>query len=398
MASLEERYQRVRLTAVTVWAAIGSLLLLAVTGWVIGRIAGALVPFVIAFIMVFLLNWPVRELVKRGMSRGAAAAVCIMAALLVLVGAMTLIGPFVGRQIVSFANAAPDHFRQIEGAIQVLEDRYANMAFPQWVAGFIAAASARLSQLVISLGNDVARLVVSTGGGLAAGFFDFVIAIVIAFWALRDLPKLRAEVVTLVGPRYERDAEHLIGTVTRVVGGYLRGQTIASATTGTLATIGLAIVGVPYALVLGLITLVFNYVPYVGPFSAAIIAGLVGLFKGPVIALLAVVVIAVAQNVTDTFVTPRVMSEQVDLHPTLVIFSLLVGGSLFGIPGMLFAIPVAATGKGLFVYYYEQQTDRQLASEDGAFFRAAVDEETNPAGSRVERLPVDDTDHTRSET
>ncbi len=77
----------------------------------------------------------------------------------------------------------------------------------------------------------------------------------------------------------------------------------------------------------------------------------------------------VAQNVTDTFITPRVMSDQVDLHPILVIFSLLVGGSLFGIAGMLFAIPVAATGKGLFVYYYEQRTQRQLVTEDGALFK-----------------------------
>ena len=69
-------------------------------------------------------------------------------------------------------------------------------------------------------------------------------------------------------------------------------------------------------------------------------------------------VIVVAQNFTDTVVTPRVMSDQVDLHPILVILSLLVGATLFGIPGMLFAIPVAATGKGLFVYYYERRTQR----------------------------------------
>ena len=72
-------------------------------------------------------------------------------------------------------------------------------------------------------------------------------------------------------------------------------------------------------------------------------------------------IVIAAQQVTDLFITPRVMSEQVDLHPTLVIFSLLVGGTLFGFSGMLFAIPVAATGKGLFVYYYEQRTKRQLA-------------------------------------
>jgi predicted PurR-regulated permease PerM len=141
--------------------------------------------------------------------------------------------------------------------------------------------------------------------------------------------------------------------------------------TGTIATIGLAIIGIPYALVLGVITFIFNFVPYVGPFSAGLIAAMVGLFKGPLYALLAIAVVVVAQNFTDNVITPRVMSEQVDLHPILVIFSLLVGGTLYGIPGLLFAIPVAATMKGLFVYYYEQRTSRQLSSEDGALFRAA---------------------------
>jgi len=154
-----------------------------------------------------------------------------------------------------------------------------------------------------------------------------------------------------------------------VLGGYLRGQTIASLTTATLSTIGLSLLGVHYAIVVGIIAFFFNFAPYIGPVSTALIAGLLGMFIGPWVAVGAVAVVAIAQNVTDAFVVPRVMSSQVDLHPTLVIFSLLVGGTLFGIAGFLFAIPVAAIGKGLFVYYYERRTERTLGSTDGALFR-----------------------------
>lgn len=376
MTTPESRYQRWRQTALVVWASIGILLLIALAFWALGKIAGALIPFVIAFVMVFLLNWPVRALSSRGMSRGAAAALCLVGTFLVLGALISLAGPFVGRQMVSLANAAPERFMQIERAAEALQERYADIVFPQWLGGFVAAATTRLSQFAVALGNEVARFVVSAGGGLATAFLDFVLAVVIAFWALKDLPKIRAEVVAIAGPKYEEDAEHLFSTVTRVVGGYLRGQTVASLATGVLATIGLAIIGVPYALVLGIITFLSNYVPYVGPFTAGLVAGVIGLFRGPWTALFAVIIIVVAQNITDTLITPRIMSDQVDLHPTLVIFSLLVGGSLFGIPGMLFAIPVAATGKGLFVYYYEQRTDRQLASENGALFRTGTECET----------------------
>jgi len=383
VTTAESRYIRWRQTALMVWSAIGVLLLIAVALWGLGKISGALVPFVVAFIIAFLLNWPVRVLSDRGMPRGLAAGVCLFAAFSLLGLVITLVGPFVGRQAVSFANSAPEHFQQVEQAAAALEHRYADIVFPQWLGGFVSAASARLSQFAVTLGNEAARLVVSTGGGVATGFFDFVLAIVIAFWALKDLPKLRTEVIAIAGPKYEDDAEHLLATVTRVVGGYLRGQTIASLATGSLTTIGLLVIGVPYALILGIVTAIFNYVPYVGPFTAGLIAALVGLFKGPWTAVLAIIVVVIAQNLTDTLITPRVMSDQVDLHPILVIFSLLVGGSLFGIPGMLFAIPVAATGKGLFVYYYEQRTQRQLASENGALFRG-------PGCEPGEREPADD--------
>ncbi|NTU70815.1 MAG: AI-2E family transporter [Coriobacteriia bacterium] len=381
MTTPEARYRRWRQTSLVAWGSIGVLVLLAIALWGIGKIAGALVPFVIAFIFVFLLNWPVRVLADRGMSRGVAAILCLSSGFVVFGALVVLAGPFVVRQVMSLVDSSPESFHQAEAIVVSLQERYADIAFPQWLGGFITATGTRLSELAVAFGDEVAGAVVATGGGVATAIFDLVLAVVIAFWALKDLPKLRHEMTALVGPKYEDDAEHLISTVTRVVGGYLRGQTLASLSTGLLATVGLAVIGVPYAFVLGLITTVFNYVPYVGPFAAGLIAALVGLIKGPWIALLAIVVIVVAQNVTDTLITPRVMSDQVDLHPTLVIFSLLVGGSLFGIPGMLFAIPVAATGKGLFVYYFEQRTQRQLASEDGALFRGSGcdDERTEPS-------------------
>ncbi len=369
MTTPEVRYRRWQQYALTVWTLIGVLILVAAALAGLRWIAAALVPFVIAFLIVFLLNWPVRALAARGMTRGAAAIVCLVVGFALFGAVMTLIGPFVGRQVLSFGEAAPGYLERLQTLAETVQQRYAAITFPAWLSEFLSAAGERLSQLALAFGNSVARMLVSAGGGVLTAFIDIALAVVIAFWALKDLPKLREELLSIPGPKYHDDVEHLLSTVTRVVGGYLKGQTVASLCTGTLAGIGLAILGVPYALVIGIITVFLNYVPYVGPFVGGLIAGLVGLTQGPWIAVFAVGVVILAQNLTDNLVTPRVMSEQVDLHPTLVIFSLLVGGSLFGVVGMLFAIPVAATAKGLFVYYYEQRTQRQLASENGALFK-----------------------------
>jgi predicted PurR-regulated permease PerM len=377
----EARYARLRTTAVTVWAAIGVLILVAVALWGLGKIASALIPFVIAFVLVFLLNWPVRTLAARGMPRGRATLLCLLVGMLVFGAVVTLLAPPVTRQIVAFAHAAPAAFAQIEEAASGIQSRFSALVVPSWTRGAIQAGTEQASRLAVGVGNNTAALVVNAGSDVATGFFDIFLALIIAFWALKDLPKLREEVLIIAGPKFEDDAELLFGTVNRVVGGYLKGQTIASVITGTLATIGLAIFHVPYPLVLGILTGLLNYIPYIGPFTAGFIAGIVGLFVSPLTGLAAVLVIVVAQNFTDTVITPRVMSDQVDLHPILVILSLLIGASLFGIAGMIFAIPVAATGKGLFVYYYEARTQRSIASEDGALFRGTGCDSDDDAGA-----------------
>jgi predicted PurR-regulated permease PerM len=365
----EERYIRWRTTALVVWAVIGVLVLVGVAFWLVGKVSAALVPFVMAFIIVFLLNVPVRQLERRGLPRGVAAIICIVAAITVLGGVLTLLGPAVVHQLTSFAQAAPKYLKEAQLAETALENKVSSVVLPPWLATAISEGSVQLGQFMVSFGDSAAKLALTTGGRLATGLLDLFLSLVIAFWVLTDLPKLREEIVRVAGPSRQEDAEHLLRTVIRVVGGYLRWQSIASLTTATLSTIGLTIFHVPYALVLGIIAFFFNFAPYVGPVTTGLLAGILGMFVSPGTALIAVGCVIVAQNITDYLVVPRVMSAQVDLHPTLVIFSLLVGGTLFGVPGLVFAIPVAAVGKGLFVYYYERQTERSLASADGALFR-----------------------------
>jgi predicted PurR-regulated permease PerM len=382
----EERFVRWRTTAVIVWASVGTLILVATALWGLGRIAPALVPFIMAFIIVFLLNAPVASLEKRGMKRGTAASLCIVVALAVIGGVLTLLGPAIGRQVASLVRAAPDYLLRVQQAETALETSYSAMVLPAWLATAVKNASLQLGQFVVTLGDGLAHLAINTGGRIATGLLDLFLSVVIAFWVLKDMPKMRNELVVLAGPVHEADTEHLLKTVTHVVGGYLRGQTIASLTTATISTTGLAVLHVRYALVFWLIAFFFNFAPYVGPVTTGLIAALLGMFVGPWTAVAAILCVVVAQNITDFVVVPRVMSSQVDLHPTLVIFSLLVGGTLFGIPGLLFAIPVAATGKGLFVYYYERRTDRQLGSTDGALFRHGKHRVSGAVGADSEAI------------
>lgn len=366
-----------RTSAYALWSIIG----LAVIAWgaakVLGSVASALAPFVIALLIVFLLRGAVAAMQSRGIPRPAAVALCYFAIITVIAVSLVFLVPPVITQLTDFAGEIPDYLRATQRFILEARDRFTELV-PQWLVDTALTFAQSIARVFSDLGQVIAKALLAAGSGIATIVFDLFIAMVIAFWILKDLPKMRSEIRVLAGNRYEDDFENLFATVGRVVGGYLRGQSIASVATGIVAGIALSVAGIPYALVLAILSLVLNFVPYIGPFIAGSVAAAVGLTISPGHAVLAIALVILSQQSVDLLITPRVMSKSVDLHPTLVIFSLLVGSSLLGFWGLIFAIPIAATAKGLFVYYWERRNNRLLATEDGAFFRSSPDDEECP--------------------
>ncbi|MDH4140430.1 MAG: AI-2E family transporter [Coriobacteriia bacterium] len=385
-----ERLQRVALTA---WAAIGIALLIVGAIWLLDRLTAALIPFLMAGIVVLLLRIPVNALEKRGIKRIWAVVVCYAGAIAVFGIAGAFVIPALAEQLAQFFKAFPGYYRTALEWWNETEAGLHALVVPAWVQNGLDQLSKTITAQFGAWGANLAAGVVSVGSATATFLFNAVLALVIAFWILKDLPKMRAEIMVLVGDRRREEAEFLIDTVLRVVGGFVRGQLIISGVTGSIVFLGLSLLGVPYALVLGIITGLFNVVPYVGPLVGGIISAIVAAFVGPWTAVGALLVTIAAQQITDLFVSPRVMSEQVDLHPVLVVFSLLVGATLMGFWGILLAIPIAAVAKGLFVYYYEQHTRRPIGSEDGALFRTkrAVDEGCgSPGGDASDAVSVEE--------
>jgi predicted PurR-regulated permease PerM len=204
---------------------------------------------------------------------------------------------------------------------------------------------------------------------------SLVLALIISFYTLLDLNKMSEEAMKLVPESRREDVRHGFATVARVLGGWMRGAFLDSLIVGTLIAVGLTVLGVPYGVAIGMIAGVLNVVPYLGPVAAAGFAALSGLFTGdPWLALWAVVIVLAVQQFDNLWLNPRIMSSNVDLHPVLVVFSLLTGATLFGVPGMLLAVPVAAICKGLFVYYFERRTSQSLCTTDGVLFKSSGDE------------------------
>jgi predicted PurR-regulated permease PerM len=374
-----ERWTRI---AIRAWALIGVLILVGAAGWLLGMVASGLVPFGIGLLIVLLLRRPV-ELLSRRMDRRLAVFLCYLVAFGVIAVALTFLIPPVYSQVGQFVGALPGYARQAFA----LWDTYVahpvtGTGVPAWLQSAVVALKDQIVAGTGAWSSAIAAGAVSAGGSIANGFIGLIMAFVIGFYTLADLPRLEKEVYTLAGERSRDELKHASATITRVLGGWVRGTLIQSTVIGSLIALGLWIAGVPYALALGLIGGALNVVPYVGPAITALLAGAAGLFVAPVTALWAVLIVLAAQQFDGIVVGPRVMSEQVDLHPLLVIFALLVGATLFGIPGMVLAIPVAAVLKALLVYWLEKRSARHIFSEDGVLFPSsrAQDEDEPPAG------------------
>jgi predicted PurR-regulated permease PerM len=285
VASQTEVKERWTLVALRAWAIIGVLLLAWAAAVAIAALSGALVPFALGLVLVMLLRRPV-ELLSARMPRIAAVIVCYVAALIVVALALTFIIPTVFAQISQFIQALPGYAQQ---AYTLWNTYVANPAkgtgAPAWLQTAVIAIK---NQVVASAGTwsaALAQSAVSLGGSVASGLFAMVLALVIGFYALTDLPDLEREVLLVAGEKSRDEITRAGRTITHVLGGWARGALIESTTVAVLYSVVLAIVGLPYALAIGVIGGFLNLIPYVGPFIVIGLAAAAGLFISPTTAL-----------------------------------------------------------------------------------------------------------------
>jgi predicted PurR-regulated permease PerM len=362
--------------AIEVWATIGVLVLLYLAGTVIGRLSSALLPFGFALAIVVVLRGPVDRLVNRRIPRALAIALCYLAGAVVFAIGTLFIVPVFGDQIGALATALPGYLDKAYALLLQVTQPKGTPIVPGWVTTAVLNLKDTAVASIGSISTQGIAIAFAAGSQIVTIVVAVVLALIVAFYTLLDLPKLLDEGMRIVPERFREEAEHGAATVSRILGGWMRGAFIDSMVVGALIAAGLTVLGVPYGFAIGIIGGLLNIVPYLGPVVAAVFAGLSGLFGGsPWLALWAVAIVFAVQQFDSLWLNPRIMSQNVDLHPVLVVFSLLTGATLFGVPGMLLAVPVAAICKGLFVYNFERRTQQSLCTEDGVLFRSPKGDE-----------------------
>ena len=335
-----------------------------VAGQIISFITTILSPLIIALVFSYIVN-PVVEIFhnktqilwdkipfKNHKEDDPRFKVRTRGTLLTYITIFAVIGIIVKMLIAKIGSADANMFaNMINASIQEFSDlitfiyvKLEEFGFLQNVNGssaqqWIATATTTVTNYVMGLANSFSKV--------GSGVLNTFIGLTISFYLLVEKERILYYCNDAIDVFFKNDtAKKIKGVFTdmnNTFSGYIGGQITDAIIMATLISISFSIVGINYALVIGIVSGFSNLIPYVGAIVAFILAVGVGLLSGtPIKALYAAIIVLVLQQIDSIFIVPRVVGKSVELHPVLVLLSLSVFGSLFGLFGMVVAVPVTA--------------------------------------------------------
>jgi predicted PurR-regulated permease PerM len=323
--------------------ALGLVVLLRLLWVGLLRVNEAVHVLAIGGMLAFIFEPVVRLLDRVLVARAASAAVLAV----VLLAAVGGIGGWIGLAAFHEAQALvaglPGFVTKAQNALPAVMDFLKQNGVPFDPNAIIQQALTRFGDI----GRGALTYSLAVVGGLVGSVTNIAIGVTIAFYVLLDGRRMHEAWRRLLPPAWRGPAEEAEHIVMRVLGGFVRGQIVVAAIFGILVGVGMAWLGLPYALLLGVQAAFFELLPTVGPFLGAVAPLVIGLTLPYPHALWVLAYFFGAQQLESTFLVPRISGEAVGLHPVAVIVGILAGFELDGIIGALLAAPVLGVAYAL---------------------------------------------------
>lgn len=355
---------------------IGAAVLIGVLLWMA---RDAVRPFVLGLLMVYLLDPPVRWLARRGMRRSIAIIVVYVVAVLLFLEFLNLTLTPLINEIVRLLRDLPALAQQLQDQADRLSEIYDRLAIPDSIRHWIESMIASITQG--SPGGsptfDPTDLLPLLTGvtSIVGGLFAYVILPVWVFYVLKDRVALTRQFDRSLPATWRFDVWAILRIVRRLFGQWVRAQLILGVTVGVFTFIGLLILSATvdpvfgrYAILLSVTAGILELLPIIGPIISAIPAVLLAATAGVEAVIAAFALYLIVQQVENNFLVPKIQGDAIELHPALVMFAIVIGGSLAGLLGAILALPVTAAIRDVSRYLF-----RRLSPGEPEALAASID-------------------------
>ena len=333
-----------------------------------------IMPFILGIIIAYVLYTPARNLEKllrkpkklpilTKRARGISVILIYIITILILVLIINYLIPVISASIIDFVNHFQDYYNIITKTINDLPDD--SILKSEAVTNVVS----QIGQINITEYINIEKLTLYAQGALsiATGIFNFFVSIIVSAYILLERGQILNFLRKISNAIFEKNTckniARYFNRTNEIFLKFLASQLLDGIVVGILTTIAMKILGVKYAVLLGIMIGLFNLIPYFGAIIAVIIATLITFITGGFYqAIWMIAIVTILQQIDANIINPKIVGESLKISPLLVIFAVSIGGAYFGILGMFLAVPIAAVLKLFIGDFIDYKNSRKQES------------------------------------
>ena len=335
---------------------------------------------------------PVARLLERGMpwrrsrpglARGAAVGLIFLAGIGIFVGLIIAVVPPTIKQTGDFIDSFPDLLEDARATVEGWVVQYTDLE-PDELWEQAAQALDGASGIIGAAAWNVAKQTL----GIISGSFAFILGLatapVLVFYLMKDSGPIRESLHTPFPTALRPYLRDILDIADRTLGGYIRGQLTLGVIVGVIVAVGLLLLGVPFAVILGIVAGLTELVPIIGPWIGGAVGVLVTLATAPEKVLWVILLYLVVQLLENTLLVPRIQADTLNMHPIAVILVITIGSQYFGLWGVILGPPLVALAKDVIIYLVKEWNQAPGVAAEPGDTDASEHDAVGAADPRVE--------------
>ncbi|RNA70083.1 AI-2E family transporter [Alteribacter keqinensis] len=310
------------------------------------------IPFLIAGVLFYLLRPVVNLLHKQKVPKPLSILLIYLGAVGLMTGLVFLIGPTLQEQWNNLVDNAPGLFNEVRNMLIELQNNEWVNQFQETENFSIEEITENFTEYLSNAFEILTRNIASVIGVITSILILAIIIPFILFYMLKDGEKLPDQVLRYLPKKQRGEGHRILSDLDTALSSYIQGQIIVSFCVGVLMYISFLIIGIEYSLILALVAMVTNVIPFIGPWIGTIPAVIVAIIDSPWMVVKVLIAIVVVQQIESNVISPQVMGKKLAVHPLTIILLLLVAGQFAGLFGLLLAVPTYAVSKVVVSHTY----------------------------------------------